>query len=689
MQQAIVWLFGCLDPPVLRRCVFVLFGACACAAPQAAEIDPGSSRDLTRLDLEQLMNLDVETASRFPQKRSEAPSAVTVVSSSDIRNYGYRTLADILSSIRGLYVRYDSIYSYLGVSGFGRPGDYNSRVLLLIDGYRVNDSVYNTAPLGTDFLLDVDLIDRVEFVPGPGSAVYGSNAFFGVINVITKSAKSMDGAQASVEAGSFGTAKGRASYARREGNGAEWLVSVSGYRSSGENLHFVNIANPGGGGSEVAGINFDEYKSAFAKYSFEGLRLEAGYSTRKKGAAAASFALGTETADPRAYTLDTQTFIDLKYDHPIARGLDLTARVNYGSYPYEANFPYLGAAGGAVIENKDGARAHWWGSELKLRSHWWEAHKIVAGVDYRDEYRRDQFNYDQQPFVQYVDSRERATRLGLYAQDEYMLRPGLILSAGLRYDDEPLNGGVTSPRVALIAAPDDDSSVKLLYGSSYRAPSAWEQYASQANAQEPNLALKPERIRTLELALERIVRSQLRLTASLFQYRINDLIDDVPDTASGLLQYRNTGRVQSRGAQLEAEQVWDSGRRLRASYSYQLAVDLNARDAGADALLIDSPRHLAKLNYTSPVVIDSLRAGLEIQAMSRRRTLQGEVGGHTVTNLTLVETSLARSLTASLSVYNLFDVRYADPASAALANLGLDSIPQSGRSARVKLTFTF
>jgi len=667
------------------------FAAVLCAAflniaSRAAESSDGSDRDLTQLDLQQLMNLDVETASRFPQKRSEAPSAVTVISSADIKAYGYRTLADILNSIRGLYVRYDTLYSYLGVSGFGRPGDYNSRVLLLIDGYRANDSVYDTAPLGTDFLLDVDLIDRVEFVPGPGSAVYGNNAFFGVINVITKSGKALGGAQASVAAGDFGTGKARASYGRQFDSGAELLLSATGYQSRGEDLQFpISGANQSG----PSGLNYDEYKSAFAKYSFDGLRLEAAYSTRKKGAAAASFATGTQFLDPRAYTVDTQSFVDVQYERSLGADLDVSVRANYGSYPYDGNFPYPDPVSGRAIENKDGARAQWWGSELKLRAHPFEAHKIIAGVDYRDEYRRDQFNYDQQPYVLYVDSHQRANRTGLYAQDEYTIVQGLIFNAGLRQDIATLSGSMTSPRLALIYGPDPSRSIKLLYGTSFRAPSAWEQFASQANVQEPNLDLKSERIRTAEIVLEQFVGRQLRLTASAFQYRISDLIDEVSDPTTQLLQYRNVGRVQSRGAQFEAEQAWDNGGRLRFSYSYQLAEDLNALDAGDDPLLLDSPRHLAKLNVTSPIPLASLQAGLEIQAMSRRRTISGEVGGHTVTNLTLIEPALTRSLSASFSLYNLFDTKYSDPASAALANLGLDSIPQPRRSFLLKLTYSF
>lgn len=142
--------------------------------PVAAE----ENVDLTQLSIEQLLSVEVYSASKFVQKTTEAPSAVTVITSADISSYGYRTLADILNSVRGMNVTYDRNYQYLGIRGFNRPGDYNSRVLLLVDGYRVNDANFDTASIGGEFFLDVDLIKRVEVVRGPGSSIYGSNAFF-------------------------------------------------------------------------------------------------------------------------------------------------------------------------------------------------------------------------------------------------------------------------------------------------------------------------------------------------------------------------------------------------------------------------------------------------------------------------------------------------------------------------------
>ena len=125
-------------------------------------------------------------AAKYEQKVNEAPAAVIIITADQIKKYGYRNFAQILDSVPGLFTSNDRNYGYLGIRGFDRPGDYTSRVLLLIDNHRLNDAVYDAGGTGTDVPIDVDLIDRVEIIKGPGSSLYGTNAFFGVVNVITK-----------------------------------------------------------------------------------------------------------------------------------------------------------------------------------------------------------------------------------------------------------------------------------------------------------------------------------------------------------------------------------------------------------------------------------------------------------------------------------------------------------------------
>ena len=126
---------------------------CALAASAGAQQPPGVAAPAP-MTLEQLMSMDVERvfgASRFQQSVIDAPASVTIVTRDDIERFGYRTLADILRVVRGFYVSNDRNYSYVGVRGFSRPGDYNTRVLLLIDGHRLNDNIYDQALIGTEF----------------------------------------------------------------------------------------------------------------------------------------------------------------------------------------------------------------------------------------------------------------------------------------------------------------------------------------------------------------------------------------------------------------------------------------------------------------------------------------------------------------------------------------------------------
>src|SRR5688572_2228394 len=171
--------------PLLRRMALWLALATASAPGALAAAERGAAQ-LADLPLDDLLNLEVTGASRTAQRRSTAAAAVTVITAAEIKALGHRTLADALRTVRGLNVVYDRSYSYLGVRGFFAPGDYNTRVLLLIDGNRVNDNLYDMAFIGSEAPIDIDLVERIEFIPGQGSPVYGANAFFGVINVVTR-----------------------------------------------------------------------------------------------------------------------------------------------------------------------------------------------------------------------------------------------------------------------------------------------------------------------------------------------------------------------------------------------------------------------------------------------------------------------------------------------------------------------
>jgi outer membrane receptor for ferrienterochelin and colicins len=211
--------------PAARRIGCFVLGICL-AIPARAQ--PPSADGLTALSLEELLKVDVErvfSASRFVQDASRAPASVTVITAEDVRRFGYRTLAEALRSVPGFYTTYDRNYTYLGVRGFGRPGDYNGRVLLLVDGHRSNDVVYDQAMIGSEFTIDLSIVERIEVIRGPSSSLYGSSAFFGVVNVITRRGRDYRGAEVELEGGTLSTGKVRVSAGTRTDSGMEFSLS--------------------------------------------------------------------------------------------------------------------------------------------------------------------------------------------------------------------------------------------------------------------------------------------------------------------------------------------------------------------------------------------------------------------------------------------------------------------------------
>lgn len=170
----------------MPNCRSVLPYLFACAVLGSAVAPAFGSEELTDLPLEQLVAREVIPASRLARQVSDSPSAVAIVTAADIRAYGYRTLADVINSMRGLFTTYDYRYQYMGGRSFGVPGDYAGRIMLMIDGYATQDSLFNQAYIDESGLLDLDLVERVEYVPGTGSVTYGSNAMLGIINVVTR-----------------------------------------------------------------------------------------------------------------------------------------------------------------------------------------------------------------------------------------------------------------------------------------------------------------------------------------------------------------------------------------------------------------------------------------------------------------------------------------------------------------------
>jgi len=655
----------------------ILFSKCSIAG--TLNID---KTDLSELSIEELMEIKVArvvTASRFEQQVTEAPASVTIITSDEIRKYGYQTLADIVRSIPGLYVTSDRNYSYIGIRGFGRHGDFNGRILLLIDGHRLNDNLFDTAALGTEFPLDIDLIETLEFVRGPGSSLYGSNAFFGVINIITRKFGDV-GREAAVAGGDNETWKGRVSYGAAFSSGLNVLVSGSWLESAGQRRIYYPEYVTAPNGPVFHDNDYDSARSVYSRFSYGDVTLSGLYGSREKGIPTGAYET-VFNAKPN-YTVDERGYVDLSYRHSFGAFTDVSARLFYDAYDYEGRNTYDRFGAQPYVITRDMAHAHWWGGEAVADIKPSNRHRFTVGAEFRNNLRTSQTNFDIEPYNSNLDYHHSSTNWGLFGQSEHSIFKSLFLNAGVRYDDYERFDSI-NPRVALIWTPITASTFKLMYGEAFRAPNAYEtHYFDGGKTGKSDQNLRPEKIRTYEVIWEQYLSDICNSSVSAFYYRINNLISLTTDPADSLMVYRNIERVEAMGLDLALQARFESGLMGRVSYTWQ-----KATDADSGAWLVNSPRHLAKANVSMPVYRSMIFMSPELQYTSPRLTLAGNrTRDAVIANLTILGRDLIQGLEASAGIYNLFDTRYGDPGSSEHKQ---DIIAQDGISFRLKLSYRF
>ncbi|MBI1951558.1 MAG: TonB-dependent receptor [Acidobacteria bacterium] len=614
-------------------------------------------------------------ASKYEQKPSEAPAAISIVTADEIQKYGYRTLSEVLRSVRGIFTTYDRNYSYIGVRGFNRPGDYDTRILLLLDGHRLNDNVYDQAAIGTEAAVDLDTIERIEIIRGPSSSLYGTNAFLAVINVVTKSGRDLKGVEVSGAGGSFSTGEARAAYGARLDSGLEMYLSGAFSDSGGQDLFYPEYDGPATNNGWARDSDGDRFRRAFAKLEWGGARVVAGYSSRAKQVPTASY--DTVFNDARERTVDERAFMDLRYEREVGRSSRLVGTGSWDGYWYKGTYPYSSSF------SKDYGYGEWWTGEVQSITTLYERHKLIGGAEIRYSSRQDQGYYDAEPYFLYFKDRRQSSIWALYLQDEFRVRDGLILNVGVRHDDYDTFGGTTNPRLGAIWGVGGATTLKLLIGRAFRAPNVYELYYDDGGfSQKANPGLKPESIRTYEAALEHTFRGRLRGAASVYRYGITNLITLGTDPLDGLDVFNNVARARAEGVELEIEGAF--GRFLEGRVSYALQ---RSEDASTGGTLTNSPRHLAKVNLTAPFLAEKLVAALEIQYTSSRETLQGvRAGGFGIANVTLLSRAWRKGPGLSLSIFNLLDKSYGDPGGAEHLQA---VIPQDGRSLRAQVKYEF
>ena len=329
-----------------NRRAFVLFALLAVPAVARAQ------QQLPELSLEELMRIDagrVFGASERIQPVTEAPASVSFITAEDIARYGYRTLADILRGVRGMYVTDDRNFSYLGARGFAKPGDYNSRILLLVNGHRVNDNVYGQAEIGAEFGMDPAMFERVEIIRGPASSLYGDSAFFAVVNVITRTGASLAGASIAVEGGNLETARAQASVGRSLANGLDFALSGTYERSGGvERLYFPAFDTPATNNGVAQGLDGEQLAQFYSHLSFKDLTFTGLYGERQRTVPTASFGTVFDEHAPPEQTTDRHALLDAEYARSIG-DTRLVVRASYDWFSASGTYPLPGEESGTPV----------------------------------------------------------------------------------------------------------------------------------------------------------------------------------------------------------------------------------------------------------------------------------------------------------------------------------------------------
>ena len=549
----------------------------------------------------------VTAAAKRPQKLAEAPASAAVITGDEIRLRGYRTLGEALQSVPGFYVTQDRDYSGLWVRGFGRPGDFNSRVLLLLNGHRLNDNIYGQAFIGAEFPVDLASVERIEVVKGPGAALYGDNAFFAIINVVTLTGEQAD-TRFSSEAGSYGAHRLFAGAGRPFGQDGAVYASASRYGMDGESFTYPEYAASGGGRSK-ASADREKAKTAYFNLSAGGWTLQADSNERTKHVPTGAYA--TSFNDTRTMDTDSRSFVEIRRDLRLMTGLDIMARAYYDWYLYRGIF----AQTSGDME-KDAARGAWYGGEVCLHYDQASGGIFTLGQEYEENTAGVQSSEitNTGQHVAYSDATPH--RWAVYMQQELAPLGPLNLTLGGRYDKYSAFGATFNPRLGAVYALPSGTALKLIAGSAFRAPTPYESDYYYPGDSKANHTLSPEKIYTFELLAERsLQQGGGTVTAGIFSDHIENQINQEIDPADGLTHFVNTERVRSLGLELGSELRLAGDLTAHAGYIMQ-----DTREAGGSRMS-NSPVHSGKagIAWRRP----SATASAEVMFIGERRTLRG------------------------------------------------------------------
>ncbi len=611
----------------------------------------------------------VISASRYEQGINEAPASISIVTADEILMFGYRSLSEVLEYTRGFYVSDDRNYRYAGVRGFSAPSDYNNRILVMINGHTTNEKWTGGSYIGNDFGVDLDLVDRIEIVRGPASALYGSNAVFAVINVITHGPGEMDGLSMKIGAGSFQTGTAGLFYGRSTSGGNGFVIGGSAMLSGGQELFFPEFNAPSTNLGVAEDADAELYGNLFGSLQLDNWTFEGKVNRRKKDIPTASY--GTLFNDPGTFTVDGRSYAEARHKGITSGGAETSFRVYYDRIvfygDYVVDYP-------PITVNRDEGGGDFAGLEYRVSKRVNPNHRLSAGAQYDYNFDVFQLNFDEDPFAVYLDQSFNFFNYSVYLQDEITVGSKLRFNLGVRYDKWQTFGESTNPMAAVIYSPGRRTTLKLLYGSAFRAPTIYELYYQDGGAStKSNPALGAEDIETYELVWEQALSKRFSLVGSVYHYQMDNLISQILDPMDMLAQFQNLDQVEADGVELELRGRMRNGLFLRASYTGQQVED---RSTGAD--LTNSPEHMVQTSFAFPVLKRRSSLALQARYMSKRLTFnRNDTDDVYLTDVTFNTGKLWPLYDVSVGIRNLFDHDYGDPGGAEHTQ---DVIPQDGRT---------
>ena len=593
----------------------------------------------------------VSGAAKRDQSLGNVASAVTVITADRLRRFGFRTVAEALRSVAGVYVTDDRLTERVGLRGLQILGDFNTHVLVLVDGVSVNEPWNQYVGIGVDLPVTLDEIARIEVIRGPVSSVYGTNAFFGIINIVTRDAGDGPRAYGRVSGGSFGNVTGDAGFALGNPN-RQIRGAVSFLSRAGETVTISGLGPTEADGNRA-------FQASLVAH-WDGLFAQVRAYDKQREVAAAPYE--TVYGDERNVYIDRQLIAELGYTRDFGQRASLTGRAYFSRYqfqdylvyePDDSNFRDIGDSTWVGGELRGFLRVLPRGlldATLGIEAVWNDVTSESFFVDARDEG---------------VTVPTEFSTLGIYGELSSELTSWLGLSAGLRADANSQFAENLSPRLALFLHHEDALGFKLLFADGFRFPSSYEAFFADNKTFVANPALEPERIRSYEAVLWGRPFPGLSLRLSGFRWELTDIIE-IQDVEVGtppmpFLQFQNISTMTSTG--VEAEASYRSTRGWLGALSVTLA--RVQRNEGAEPAP-NAPAVVAKVQLSSPAFAKLFHASTELQFTSRRHTRDPDLEAreHWAWNLVLYAPNLGKTgIDATLGVRNLAGRREQVPTS--------------------------